>query len=146
MKKNILVTFTHASYYVPFYMRIFMTNYMKKDNNRLLKNYSDFWTYFLSKNIPDENKVICNFSRSIWDPNRDLNNPDLFKDWDFNNIPVWKIKIPIFLKKYLIKKYYDRYYLEIKEKIEFLDKKTQEIDLVKMNNIREKFERVLRQF
>jgi len=46
----------------------------------------------------------------------------------------------------LIKKYYDRYYLEIKEKIEFLDEKTQEVDLVKMNNIREKFERVLRQF
>ena len=91
-------------------------------------------------------RLFVIFSRSIWDPNRDLNNPDLFKDWDFNNIPVWKIKIPIFLKKYLIKKYYDRYYLEIKEKIEFLDEKTQEVDLVKMNNIREKFERVLRQF
>jgi hypothetical protein len=40
--KNILITFTHASYKVPFYLSPFLTDYMKKDDNRLLKNFSDF--------------------------------------------------------------------------------------------------------
>jgi N-formylglutamate amidohydrolase len=96
---------------------------MKKDDNRLLKNFSDFWTYFLAENIPDENKVICGFSRSIWDPNRDLDNTGLFRNWDFNNVPIWKIKIPNFIKKYLIRKFYDKYHLEIKQKLNVLEKK-----------------------
>ena len=115
--KNTLVTFTHASYYVPFYLRPFLSSNMKRDNNRLLKNFSDFATFYLSEGIDERNKVICNFSRSIWDPNRGLDSHDLFRENDFNNIKVWKITFPNFIKKYLINKYYKKYHNEVEKKL-----------------------------
>jgi N-formylglutamate amidohydrolase len=134
MKKNILITFTHASYKVPFYLRPFLTNYMKKDDNRLLKNFSDFWTYFLAENIPDENKVICDYSRALWDPNRDISAWDLFMDDDFNWTKIWKIKLPNLLKKYLINKYYKNYHKKIEKKIKILEKNNEKIIILDIHD------------
>lgn len=86
IKKNILVLATHSSYYIPRFLKIFLTSDMKKNNSRLVKNFSDFWTKYLVKDL--ENVITFNFSRAIWDPNRDLNASDLFKDTDFGLIKV----------------------------------------------------------
>lgn len=120
--KNILTTFTHGSYHVPFYLSPFLKSHMKKDNNRLLKNFSDFATYYLSENIDDKNKIVCNFSRALWDPNRSLDSSDLFRTCDFNSIEIWKVKIPKIIRKILINKYYIKYHHEIENKIALLKK------------------------
>ncbi len=114
---NILLTFTHWSYDLPFYVKAFLSEDFKKNNYRLLKNFSDYATRYLWDNIFLDNKIICDYSRTIWDPNRDLDNPDLFKKTDFNNIEVWKKQLPNFLKKYLLKKYYNKYHSNIEKKI-----------------------------
>jgi hypothetical protein len=59
------VTFTHASYFISWYVKPFLTKEFKSNNYRLLKNFSDFATYYLSENINEENKVVCNYSRAI---------------------------------------------------------------------------------
>jgi len=117
---NVLVTFTHASYDMPWYMKLLLNDDFKKYNYRLLKNFSDFATYYLSEWISVENKVVCNYSRAIWDPNRSLDNKDLFKKTDFNWNQVFKKEIPEFLKRHLINKYYKQYHKDIQDKIEHL--------------------------
>ena len=119
---NVLVTFTHASYYIPWYVIPFLSKDFKKNDYRLLKNFSDFATYYLSENISEKNKVVCDYSRAIWDPNRSLNNKDLFKKTDFNNNIVFKKELPDFLKKYLIKRFYQSYHNKIQAKISELKK------------------------
>jgi len=125
MKKNILLLATHWSYYIPFFLRFFLNKSFKKNNDRLLKNFSDFWTKYLVLDF--ENKIICNFSRALWDPNRDIKAWDLFMDKDFNWNNIWKIKLPNFLKNILIKKYYKSYHNSIQNKINKLEKNNSEV-------------------
>lgn len=121
--KNILVLATHGSYYIPWYLKPFLKSSFKKDNYRLLKNFSDYATSYLLDDIDEKNNFTCNFSRAIWDPNRDVISNDLFRDADFNNIELWVINLPQFLKNILIKKYYNNYHSKIVSKIKFLEKK-----------------------
>ena len=41
--KNILVILSHASYFIPDDLKYNLNNYMKSNDNRLLKNFSDFY-------------------------------------------------------------------------------------------------------
>jgi len=125
---NVLLLATHGSYQVPWYMLLFLTSSMKKDGKRLLKNFSDFASrYLIPQEIPDEQKVICSFSRALGDPNRDFESSGVFRDEDFNGNRIWKRKLPAGLKKYLLKKYYHAYHREIRMKIKALERKHKNI-------------------
>ena len=132
MKKNILILATHWSYYIPRVLRLFLKNDFKKGNDRLIKNYSDFATMFLVEDC--ENKIICNYSRALWDPNREINAPDLFRTTDFAWIDLWKIKLPLFLKKFLINKYYKNYHNKIKLEIKKLEQNNEEIIILDIHD------------
>ena len=132
MKKNILILFTHGSYYIPAFMKFFIRKEFRKNNSRLLKNFSDFWTKFLWENI--ENKIICNFSRALWDPNRNINAGDLFMEKDFNWVKIWKYTLPNFVKNILIKKYYNSYHKKIQKHIEKLEKINKEIIILDIHD------------
>lgn len=122
--ENLLLLATHGSYYIPWYTKVFLSGEFKKDSYRLLKNFSDFSTKYLIPDIfPENQKVICGFSRTLGDPNRKRNSLELFRDRDFNNIRIWKIRFPNIVKDYLLKKYYDRYHQEIQSKINSLEKR-----------------------
>jgi N-formylglutamate amidohydrolase len=132
MKKNILILATHWSYYIPFFLRFFLRDEFKKYNNRLIKNYSDFATKYLIEDF--DNKIICNYSRALWDPNRDIDAPDLFRVTDFGWLDLWKYKLPKFVKNILIKKYYKYYHNNIKLKIEELEKNNEEIIILDIHD------------
>ena len=132
MKKNILIIATHGSYYIPFLLRLFLKNDFKKYNDRLIKNYSDFATTNLVEGI--ENKVVCHYSRALWDPHRSLDAPDLFRWTDFGWINLWKIKLPFLLKNILLKKYYKSYHNEIERKIKILERDNKEIIILDIHD------------
>ncbi len=132
MNKNILILATHGSYYIPRFLNFFLKDEFKKYNNRLIKNYSDFATKYLVEDF--ENNIICNYSRALWDPNRDLEAPDLFRSTDFGWLDLWKIKLPIFLKKYLINKYYKVYHSKIEKNIKKLESCNKEIIILDIHD------------
>ena len=132
MRNNVLILATHASYYIPFFLKLFLRDDFKKNNDRLIKNYSDFATRNLVDGI--ENKVVCNYSRALWDPNRSLDAPDLFRDTDFWWIKIWKYRLPEFIKNILIKKYYNSYHNEIKRKIKILERDNKEIIILDIHD------------
>lgn len=68
--KNVLVTLTHWGYSLP--EEAFES--LASEKIRLLKNFSDFWTTEMVKKswIPVENIIIFEWSRAIWDPNRQI--------------------------------------------------------------------------
>jgi len=131
-EKNILILATHGSYYIPKFLRYFLKDEFKKYNDRLIKNYSDFATKYLVEDF--DNTVICNYSRALWDPNRDLNALDLFRSTDFGWLELWKIKLPNLVKKYLINKYYKSYHNQIEEKIRILEKNNKEIIILDIHD------------
>ena len=122
--KNILILATHGSYYIPPYLKILLSSQFKKNNYRLLKNYSDFGTSkLISEKIPKNQVIICNFSRALGDPNRERNSKELFRKYDFNSVKIWKIDFPVLLKNCLTKKCYDKYHKQIEKKISQMEKK-----------------------
>jgi N-formylglutamate amidohydrolase len=138
MKKfpeNLLITITHGSYFIPTYLKFFLTKEFKNNNYRLLKNFSDFATRDIIPTKISKNQIIyCNFSRALGDPNRKRTSNDLFREVDFNSIKVWKLKFPLILKKYLLKKYYDKYHNDINSKIKLLEKKHKKIILLDIHD------------
>lgn len=110
--KNLLVLATHASYFVPEELQ---ENLLLDE--RLLKNFSDYATANLLEKVPKESKVLCWFSRSIGDPNRNKQAHDLFREQDFNNNQVWKEALTQEQKQELIRTHYDAYHKKIQEKI-----------------------------
>ena len=132
MKSNILVLATHGDYYIPYFLRVFLKDEFKRYNYRLLKNFSDFWTKFLLKNC--ENKIICKYSRALWDPNRNIKDGDLFMDNDFWWIKIWKYNLPDFIKNILIKKYYNSYHYQIENRIIKMEKQFWEIIILDIHD------------
>lgn len=109
--KNLILLATHGSYNIPFYVKLFLS---KKFNERLIKNSSDFATAnLIPKDFPKNQKVICNFSRLIGDPNRNLEDENLFREFDFNENRIFRYQLPKVLKRFLIKKYYYNYHKKI---------------------------------
>ncbi len=135
--KNILILVTHGSYYIPSYLKILLSSQFKKNNYRLLKNYSDFGTSkLLSEKIPKNQIIICNFSRALGDPNRERNSKESFRKYDFNSVKIWKIDFPALLKNYLTKKYYDKYHKQIEKKISLIEKKYEKILILDIHDTR----------
>ena len=117
MLPNILVLATHGSWYVPWVIRPFLSREFRKDDYRLLKNFSDFATSELIRCVPEEQRISCWFSRAIGDPNRDARAKDVFRDQDFNGICIWGPRIPGALKRYLLRRYHQNYHRLVKTAI-----------------------------
>jgi hypothetical protein len=63
---NVIILATHGSYFIPDIVKDKLSKDFLNHNSRLLKNFSDFATqYLISDNIPNEQKIIANFSRAI---------------------------------------------------------------------------------
>lgn len=134
LQKNILILATHGTYFIPWYLKIFLTSYFKKYNYRLLKNFSDFATSYLLEDISLDNKIICHFSRALWDPNRNRDALDIFRGNDFNDIKIWKFNFPSIFKEFLLRKYYDNYHNNILKKIDLIEKKYKNIIIIDIHD------------
>ncbi|MDD3066312.1 MAG: N-formylglutamate amidohydrolase [Candidatus Gracilibacteria bacterium] len=127
--RNILVLATHGSYYIPREIatregeKIKIREKLRADLRgnilRLLGNFSDFRTRrIIPKDIPKSQKVIAGFSRAIGDPNRARDAADLFRETDFNGVPIWKEELTSNEKEALLERYYDEYHSRVKAAIE----------------------------
>ena len=133
--KNILILATHGSYKIPKSLKKFLSSEFEKEDFRLLKNYSDFGTSkILSEKIPKNQTIICNFSRALGDPNRERNSKELFREYDFNSVKIWKGDLPSSLKNHLIKKYYDKYHRQIEKRISQMEKKHEKIVILDIHD------------
>lgn len=58
----------------------------REEINRLLKNFSDWWTRKIIKKslIPESNIIIPESPRLEWDPARDIDSNDIVREKDFN--------------------------------------------------------------
>ena len=90
---NFLLSLTHWSYDIPSW---FEKNFVKNDNTgnlRLLKNFSDWWTTPLVNSMDlEENQIVrTQYSRVIWDCNRDIN--DYSENGFLRKTDFWGIKL-----------------------------------------------------
>ncbi len=133
--KNILIILTHVSYYIPVELQDNLTDSMKSSNNRLLKNFSDFGTKFLISNKIPKNQIIeVGFSRALWDPNRSLESPDLFRTTDFNGIQIWKKELTKEKKEDLLEKYYKIHHNNVKRKILEMKKRYKQMLIIDLHD------------
>ncbi|MDD5770195.1 MAG: N-formylglutamate amidohydrolase [Candidatus Gracilibacteria bacterium] len=133
--KNVLVLLSHASYFVPDEFRDNLEDYMKANNDRVLKNFSDFGTKFLiSDEISKDQIIEVGFSRAIGDPNRARNAFDIFRETDFGGLKLWKKPLTEDQKEYLLKNYYDNHHSLIKEKIKELKKEHKNIFVIDIHD------------
>ena len=92
---NILIMDTHGSREFPHFVK----QYIHKDfNDILIRNYSDYGTRFLTKDIPSNHLVYPKYSRLIGDPNRDPNASDFIRTEDFGGNQIWTDKFELELK------------------------------------------------
>ena len=121
---NILLLFTHGSYHVPWELRPYLTDSFRKNNLRLLKNFSDFGTsYLIPADFPEEQRVVCWFSRAIGDPNRSSDHGHLFRSEDFNGNRIWKKRLGEGVKRYLWRRYYAAYHDIVLRRIREMERK-----------------------
>jgi N-formylglutamate amidohydrolase len=133
--ENILLIFSHASYWIPdaFISRI--NPDFLKNNNRLVKNFSDWWTNLLiHPEIPKNQIIKVKFSRAIGDPNRERNADDIFRETDFWGIPIWKTPITKEEKELLLKTYYDIHHQSITNRINQLQKRHKNLLIIDIHD------------
>ncbi|PCI24604.1 hypothetical protein COB57_04270 [Candidatus Peregrinibacteria bacterium] len=122
--KNIVVLAPHGSYFIPEEIKKKLSLEMKNLSHRAIKNFSDFATRNLvSEEIPGNQKVVADFSRAIGDPNRARDAHDVFRETDFNGLPVWEEKLTEEEKEGLLKKYYDQYHAQVLSVIQDVESK-----------------------
>ena len=121
--KNIIISLTHWSYDLPLESKKQIIWYWDgreyKKTERLLKNFSDFWTTDIvnAMNIPESQIVRTYYSRAIWDCNRDICDlsPAWFiRDTDFNDKRLFTEKV---IQSLIWKKHYKDYHNEINKKL-----------------------------
>lgn len=118
---NFLFNFPHAGYLVPPELDRNIAPYMHDSWDRLLKNFSDWATkYLLDESVPTENFVLAKWSRAIGDLNRAKTAPDIFRDTDFWDIPLWKNPLTQEQKENSLKQYYDIFHDEVDKKLQNL--------------------------
>ncbi len=110
---NVVVLASHGSFFVPEDLRKRLAI-----DERLLKNFSDFGTkYLLPDCVPEEQRVVAEFSRALGDPNRALDDTDLFRETDFGQRPLWKEPLTDKEKSECIEEFYQKYHHRVAEAI-----------------------------
>lgn len=121
---NVIITVTHGGCYIPEIVYNKLSKKFKEKSHRIIKNFSDFaCSKLIPKNIPENQKIIAHFSRAIGDPGRVKDSPDLFRETDFNGIPIWDKPLTKAEKAYLVKNYYRKYHNKVLKSIQEAEKK-----------------------
>lgn len=107
---NLLVIAPHGSYTSPESLE---PNIDPKFKSRLRKNFSDFLTAYLIGDIPEGQRVIPAHGRIAGDPARALNAPDLFRETDFNDIPVYSNHLPADVREAALDQSYRPFHAEV---------------------------------
>lgn len=117
--KNIILSLPHGSYHIPKNLIDSVQPIFFEQDNRLLKNFSDFATrYLIPTDFPKDQIIIANFSRVLWDPNRSIATSDIFQETDFWGICFWKSPLTKSQKEKLLTKYYTVYHKVLSKKLE----------------------------
>ena len=125
---NILVTAAHGSSKIPLTVFPSLASHYQI-SPRLLLNYSDYGTKYLTKDIPEKQRVIPRYGRIIGDPNRAKDAPDIIRFEDFGGMKIFRPKFEKKLTQSWIRKFhlhkllkfsYEPFHREIFEKIQQL--------------------------
>jgi N-formylglutamate amidohydrolase len=108
--ENLIVLATHGSHTSP---EVLKRHIHPDFNDRLQRNFSDFATTPLIKDIPEGQRVIPVHGRIAGDPNRAPDAPDLFRGTDFNGIPVYNDTLPVEVQNAALAESYHPYHAEI---------------------------------
>jgi len=124
---NIVVLATHGGYFVPDSVRRKLSDKITALGLRGVKNFSDFGSRWVVKDVPNDQKVVAGFSRAIGDPNRSLDAPDLFRDTDFNGNQVWETPLTDHEKTQLLEGHYKKYHSAVLNAIESAESTSQRV-------------------
>ncbi len=121
---NVLVVATHGSARIPKWVQSLLH---PEFTPRLQRNFSDFGTRLITKDIPHHQLLIPNFGRLAGDPNRKKEAADFIRLLDFGGNRIWRrrveediLKNPRYWREKLSRVSRTPYYQEIYEKIEHL--------------------------
>ena len=132
---NIVVLATHGSYFVPDLVRSKLSAQISALLHRGTRNFSDFASRkVIPDDVPPSQKVVAGFSRAIGDPNRATDAPDLFRETDFNGMPVWETPLTSDEKRTLIDNYHEKYHDAVLKAIETAESKNKRVIVFDMHD------------
>lgn len=111
---NIEIFLTHGSHDLPEEMKPYIRPEFDK---RLQINFSDTYTDILAEKFPQSKTSVPLYGRIAGDTNRARTAPDLFRETDFNDIPIFNSPLPEHIKELALKQSYDPYHQEILRKL-----------------------------